>query len=228
MRFGASAVLVESTIADCETRDSAGGGAYVEQAHLTLQGGSRVERCLARWGGGVFAWEADVALLEGSVLSECHAISSTGGLRARLVAHVERASQERRHASWDGHSEVAPLLRLTGHCSSLARPSPPPEIHRACSLGGCPAKATLAALGPNLLRFANHSALWNSRGRMMESAIVNCTADLYAGGLFSGGNEGGSFLATDSVCAPRLECGPKAPYCPQMRSHATLAGLRRL
>ena len=91
MRFGASAVLVESTIADCAARDSLGGGAYVEQANLTLQGGSRVERCLARDGGGLYAWEADVALLEGSVLSECHAISSTGGLRARLVAHVERA-----------------------------------------------------------------------------------------------------------------------------------------
>ena len=91
MRFGASAVLVESTIADCATRDSWGGGAYVEQANLTLQGGSRVERCLAAIGGGLFAWKADVALLEGSVLSECHAIESGGGLRARLVAHVERA-----------------------------------------------------------------------------------------------------------------------------------------
>ena len=91
MRFGASAVLVESTIADCATRDSRGGGAYVEQANLTLQGGSRVERCFAVHGGGLMAWEADVALLEGSVLSECHAISSAGGLRARLVAHVERA-----------------------------------------------------------------------------------------------------------------------------------------
>ena len=91
MRFGASAVLVESTIADCATRDSRGGGAYVEQANLTLQGGSRVERCLAAIGGGLFAWKADVALLEGSVLSECHAISRAGGLRARLVAHVERA-----------------------------------------------------------------------------------------------------------------------------------------
>ena len=95
MRFGASAVLVESTIADCETRDSRGGGAYVEQANLTLQGGSRVERCRAHGGigqagGGLFAWEADVALLEGSVLSECHA-TWLGGLRARLVAHVERA-----------------------------------------------------------------------------------------------------------------------------------------
>ena len=92
MRFGASAVLVESTIADCATRDSWGGGAYVEQANLTLQGGSRVERCLAAIGGGLFAWKADVALLEGSVLSECRAISRAGGLRARLVAHVERTS----------------------------------------------------------------------------------------------------------------------------------------
>ena len=47
MKKGASAVLVESTIADCETRNSRGGGAYVDQANLTLQGGSRVERCLA-------------------------------------------------------------------------------------------------------------------------------------------------------------------------------------
>ena len=91
MRFGASAVLVESTIADCATRDSRGGGAYVEQANLTLQGGSRVERCLAGVGGGLATWEADVALLEGSILSECHATDIGGGLRARLVAHVERA-----------------------------------------------------------------------------------------------------------------------------------------
>ena len=103
MRFGASAVLVESTIADCETRDSRGGGAYVDQANLTLQGGSRVERCLAEQGGGLCAWEeAEIALLEGSVLSECRA-SFAGGLRARLVAHVERAlcprTRGRGHAS---------------------------------------------------------------------------------------------------------------------------------
>ena len=91
MRFGASAVLVESTIADCETRNSRGGGAYVDQANLTLQGGSRVERCLAEQGGGLYVWEAEIALLEGSVLSECHATNYGGGLRARLVAHVERA-----------------------------------------------------------------------------------------------------------------------------------------
>ena len=103
MRFGASAVLVESTIADCETRDSRGGGAHVEQANLTLQGGSRVERCLAHWGGGLWAREAEIALLEGSVLSECRAFHTGGGLRARLVAHVERAlcprTRRREHAS---------------------------------------------------------------------------------------------------------------------------------
>ena len=102
MRFGASAVLVESTIADCETRDSLGGGAYVEQANLTLQGGSRVERCLAEQGGGLYVWEAEIALLEGSVLSECHT-NGMGGLHARLVAHVERAlcprTRRREHAS---------------------------------------------------------------------------------------------------------------------------------
>ncbi len=106
MRFGASAVLVESTIADCAsiaTGKTVGGGAYVEQANLTLQGGSRVERCLAHWGGGLWAREAEIALLEGSVLSECRAFHTGGGLRARLVAHVERAlcprTRRREHAS---------------------------------------------------------------------------------------------------------------------------------
>ena len=109
MRFGASAVLVESTIADCETRGSRGGGAYVDQANLTLQGGSRVERCLAEQGGGLYVWEAEIALLEGSVLSECRA-SFAGGLRARLVAHVERASRRRRQ----GPPEYTELARLAG------------------------------------------------------------------------------------------------------------------
>lgn len=90
MRFGASAVLVESTIADCETRDSRGGGAYVDQANLTLQGGSRVERCLADWGGGLAAFEAEIALLEGSVLSECHAIAYDGGLQLQPVTRSQR------------------------------------------------------------------------------------------------------------------------------------------
>ena len=58
---------------------------------------------------------------------------------------------------------------------------------------------------------------------MMQSAIVNCTTDVYAGALNMAYSS--SFLATDSVRAPRLERGPRAPYCPKERSHATLAGL---
>ena len=114
MRFGASAVLVESTIADCQTRDSRGGGAYVDQANLTLQGGSRVERCLAEQGGGLYAWEAEIALLEGSVLSECHATNYGGGLRARLVAHVERASRRRRQGPPE-YTELALAWRVPSY-----------------------------------------------------------------------------------------------------------------
>ena len=91
MRFGASAVLVESTIADCQTRDSRGGGAHVEQANLTLQGDSRVERCLADWGGGLSAFEADIALLQGSVLSECRASFGGGLCAARCTRGARRA-----------------------------------------------------------------------------------------------------------------------------------------
>ena len=117
---------------------------------------------------------------------------------------------------------AAEACLLGGH---KGRPSTPSLL----SLGGCPATAVLAALGPDLLRCANHSWLWgfSSRGRMMQSAIVNCTTDFLAAALFTFGQEG-SFLATDSVRAPRLERGPRAPYCPKMPSHATLAGLRRL
>ena len=124
-----------------------------------------------------------------------------GAACARGSLHMWSAPCPRRHASWEG--------------TRAAR------VHRACSLGGCPATAVLAALGPDLLRCANHSRLENSLGRMMQSAIVNCTTDFLAGALYAGGQEG-SFLATDSVRAPPLERGPRAPYCPKMRSHATL------
>ena len=124
MRFGASAGLVESTIADCETRDSRGGGAYVDQANLTLQGGSRVERCLAEQGGGLYVWEAEIALLEGSVLSECRA-KFAGGLRARRVAHVERA--------------LCPRTR--GGSMPPGRAQGRPSASSLLSLGGCPATA---------------------------------------------------------------------------------------
>ena len=50
-------------------------------ANLTLQGGSRVERCRAEYfGGAVAVYEGSSAkILEGSVLNECHA-ETVGGL----------------------------------------------------------------------------------------------------------------------------------------------------
>ena len=83
---GARAVLVESTIADCATPKGGGGGAHAhEQANLTLRG-SRVERCLGFFGGGVNGyWYCHVDVLEGSVLRECIATDYSGGLHLRPV-----------------------------------------------------------------------------------------------------------------------------------------------
>ena len=88
----ASAVLVDSAIADCAAPDfGCGGGAVVyDNANLTLRG-SRIERCRAFYGGGVQAYKhchADV--LEGSVLSECHAIEYDGGLQLQPVTRSWR------------------------------------------------------------------------------------------------------------------------------------------
>ena len=84
---GASAVLVESAIVDSAARNfGSGGGAYAyDQANLTLRG-SRVERCRALYGGAVNAYSScHVDILEGSVLSECHAASYSGGLPRQSV-----------------------------------------------------------------------------------------------------------------------------------------------
>ena len=93
VRQGASAVLVDSAIADCAAAFNYGcaGGAYVhDHANLTLRG-SRIERCRALYGGGIEAYEyCHVDVLEGSVLSECHAVSITGGLQLQPVKRSPR------------------------------------------------------------------------------------------------------------------------------------------
>ena len=85
--LGASAVLLDSMIADCAAPDNGGGGgasAY-QHANLTLRG-SRVERCRATYSAGVQALEyCIVEILEGSILSECHALSYDGGLHLQPV-----------------------------------------------------------------------------------------------------------------------------------------------
>ena len=96
----ASAVLVDSAIADCAAPDfGCGGGAVVrDNANLTLRG-SRIERCRAVYGGGIEAYQyCHVDILEGSVLSECHAVETAGGMHTSLSnaagADSEIASHE--------------------------------------------------------------------------------------------------------------------------------------
>ena len=85
MTEAASAVLVESTIADCV--GFSGGALFVlDQANVTVKGGA-FERCAAARGGGFLAFNGDVALLEGSVISQCHAGAYGGGLHHGLVVH---------------------------------------------------------------------------------------------------------------------------------------------
>ena len=88
VRSGARAMLVGTTIADCQALGdySAGGGinAY-SHANVTLQGGSRIERCRAvKWGGGMVVYDGAYAeLLEGSIVSECSS-RTTGGVDVYL------------------------------------------------------------------------------------------------------------------------------------------------
>ena len=81
MLRGSSAVLVDSTIADCTATNSFGGGLLAREANVTLEGGSRIERCYAQFlGGAMLAADSNVALLNGSVISESYSNLMGGGL----------------------------------------------------------------------------------------------------------------------------------------------------
>ena len=85
MRSAASAVLVESLIADCAADKCVGGGAYADDgANLTLRGGSLVERCTSTRGSAFLALRANVDVLEGSILRECHSSYIGGAMHLRL------------------------------------------------------------------------------------------------------------------------------------------------
>ena len=74
-------MLVDSTIADCRASDSFGGGLLARDANVTLEGGSRIERCYAQvLGGAMLAVKCNVALLNGSVISESYSNLMGGGL----------------------------------------------------------------------------------------------------------------------------------------------------
>ena len=81
LRYGSSAVLVDSTIADCRASNSFGGGLLARDANLTLKGGSRIERCFARLGGGALgARDSNVMLLNGTIINESSTNLWGGGL----------------------------------------------------------------------------------------------------------------------------------------------------
>ena len=85
---GASALLLDCTIADCNAASGRGGGLHASRANLTLKG-SRVRRCHGRRGpgrgsgGGMAAWFCNIELLDGSIITECTA-DNGGGMRAGL------------------------------------------------------------------------------------------------------------------------------------------------
>ena len=82
VRDYASAVLKESTVADCSADGCGGGLSVYSYANLTLRG-SRVERGVAPYGGCVNGYTGcRLELLEGTVISEGHATEMTGGLEA--------------------------------------------------------------------------------------------------------------------------------------------------
>ena len=92
MRY-ASVVLVESVIVDCAASGDSGGGLQAYRANVTLKGGSRIERCYARMGGGaLLAGYSDVALLDGSVLSGCSGWGGGGMFLSASRAQLTQSS----------------------------------------------------------------------------------------------------------------------------------------
>ena len=78
----ARAVLVESTIADCTALVSGGGGICASgHANITLQDGSRVERCVAQGrSGGLQVYEGSHAELLHSSIHDCSANDAGGAI----------------------------------------------------------------------------------------------------------------------------------------------------
>ena len=105
LRHGSSAVLVDSTIADCRASNSFGGGVLARDANVTLEGGSRIERCWSRMGGGaLLARDSNVALLNGSVIGESYSNTQGGGLH--LSSGCTQSATPRAHTPhWHAHSE---------------------------------------------------------------------------------------------------------------------------
>ena len=90
VRSFARAVLVESTIADCTAPVSGGGGICAsDHANITLQDGSRVERCFAQsYGGGLQVYEGSHLELLQSSIHDCSA-RWAGGIYVNTAASMQ-------------------------------------------------------------------------------------------------------------------------------------------
>ena len=137
---GASAVLVDSVIADCACTNAAvGGGAYVGAyagpegaANLTLRG-SRIERCNATagpgWGGAIGVYHGSRVELLHSVLSECRGnrggVDVYGGhlLAKNSVRGADRSNSLRKHHPFHTHMLTTVLC------------PPPPGRRRSRTVG---------------------------------------------------------------------------------------------
>ena len=85
---------MESTIADCASVSGGGVGAF-RHANVTLQGGSRIERCNATgFGGGIVLYYGSHVELLDSVLSEC--LADRKKRRAGCLGRWTSAGHEQR------------------------------------------------------------------------------------------------------------------------------------
>jgi hypothetical protein len=104
VQAAARAVLSESTITDCAAGGNGGGVIATDYANVTLQGGSRVERCLALLRGGALRVDTGShAEIEGSILHECNSTYQGGGISVGAYAHVRmlQSSILRCGQSWE-------------------------------------------------------------------------------------------------------------------------------
>ena len=168
---GARAVLQESTIADCAAPAGGGVGAS-RHANVTLQGGSRIERCNASlWGGGIVMYRGSHVEMDGSVIRECHAFQMSGGFDI-----------------WGGGSTLLARNSVRGAtqtCKQRARPpcvqhfptSPAPRQ----TVENCTAEGQAGAGG-----------LWNGVNAMLiDCRVLHCHSSNINGGITV---MGGSFL----------------------------------
>ena len=179
MYSGASALLLDCTIADCNAASGySGGGLQAYRANLILKG-CRVQRCHSTRGGGVDARFCNLELLDGSIVTECTGDITGGGMRPGL----RRTCLHR-----------VPLpIGLLSHSLHNRRVAKDSGIGRhwcsADSLCGLP---TLSS--------ETHRRLYESRTWMNQSSVTNCNGtgiSIWAG--MSGAVHPNFFVGTNSV-----------------------------